>query len=200
MHNRILISCLYFSTLLRKAKCEANGTFFLVVVYNINDCCSKNLLMTMDFSYLIVVYNQNSIHQHLIPSLSLHHVLRSSTVIEHVFNSFLFSESSLKKKVLNTYLIKVDECDNDNIQVPSVSRALGQYEKKKSKSDSRTMSEDASSKHFPLDIFYTNARAVNRFRGCVAIFILVVVYMREDSNGYPMFMVHAVLGAEIHGQ
>ena len=36
-------------------------------------------------------------------------------------------------------------------------------------------------KRFPRDIFYLNARAVNPFRVCVAIFILVVVYSKWCS-------------------
>ena len=36
------------------------------------------------------------------------YVYRSSTIIEYTFDSF-FSKSSLNKKLLNTYLIKVQE-------------------------------------------------------------------------------------------
>ena len=36
-------------------------------------------------------------------------VSRSSTIIKYIFNSFLFSKRSLHKKLLNIYLIEVDE-------------------------------------------------------------------------------------------
>ena len=40
-------------------------------------------------------------------------MLRSSTIIKYIFNSFLYSKCSLNKKLLNIYLIEVHERDND---------------------------------------------------------------------------------------
>ena len=40
------------------------------------------------------------------------HVSCSPTIIKYIFNSFLFSKSSLNKNLLNIYLIEVDESDN----------------------------------------------------------------------------------------
>ena len=40
------------------------------------------------------------------------------------------------------------------------------------------MSEDGSLTKFIRDIFYSEDRAVKRFRGCVGIFIFAVVYWK----------------------
>ena len=40
------------------------------------------------------------------------HISRSSNVTKYIFNRFLFSKRSLNKKLLNIYLIKVNERDN----------------------------------------------------------------------------------------
>ena len=47
--------------------------------------------------------------------LGFEYLLCSSTIIKYIFNSFLFSlfsNRSLSKKLLNTYLIEVHERDN----------------------------------------------------------------------------------------
>ena len=41
-------------------------------------------------------------------------ILRSSTIIKYIFNTFIFSKRSLHKKLLNIYLIEVDERNNNH--------------------------------------------------------------------------------------
>ena len=45
--------------------------------------------------------------------MQMAYVLRSSTTIKYIFNRFLFSKRSLHKKLLNIYLIEVDERNNN---------------------------------------------------------------------------------------
>ena len=55
----------------------------------------------------------------LVKSKFLALVLRSSAIIKYIFNRFLFSKRSLHKKLLNIYLIEVDE-RNNNVSKESI--------------------------------------------------------------------------------
>ena len=71
----------------------------------------KRIQIFTDLSMLLAVYFRH-VYKFKTYTCGLYRfILPSSTIIEYIFNSFLFCKSSLNKKLLNIYLIEVHERD-----------------------------------------------------------------------------------------